>query len=184
MEKSKNLEGEIQITKTMPEDARGAVNVLYKTWLDTYPNEEFGITVEDIKESYKNSLTEEGINKQKERISSTPENQFRISAKYNDEVVGIARATVEKDYNQLNMLYILPEFQGRGIGQKIWNELEKNLDPKKKTIVQMAVYNKKAISFYKKLGFIDIGKKVENGGFSIKSGIVIPEIEMEMPPKE
>ncbi len=41
------MNNEIKILEAVPEDAEGTVNVYYKTWLDTYPNEEFGVTRED-----------------------------------------------------------------------------------------------------------------------------------------
>ena len=36
-----------KIRKTKPEDAKELINLFYLTWLQTYPNEEIGITEDD-----------------------------------------------------------------------------------------------------------------------------------------
>jgi ribosomal protein S18 acetylase RimI-like enzyme len=80
----------------------------------------------------------------------------------------------------LQAIYVLPEYQGRGVGKALWNEIRKNFDPKRKTIVNVAIYNIKAISFYEKLGFKDTGKRWQDETFKMKSGSRIPEMEMEL----
>lgn len=168
----------ITITEAAPEDALGITTVLYKTWLETYPNEKIGITREDVEESYKDSFTEEKIKNQKENIANTPENQKRVVAKNGDEVVGVATMVRNNENNQLRTIYVLPDYQGRGIGQMLWNEVKKFCDPSKDTIVQVATYNKNAISFYEKLGFVDTGKRWSDEKWKMKSGATIPEMEL------
>lgn len=170
---------EIKITNAIPEDAWGITNVLYKTWLATYQNEEFGITKEDIEESYKDSFTEENIDKLKNKISNIPENEKRIVAKIGDMIVGVSTIIRNEDNNQLRTIYVLPEFQGKGIGKILWEEAKKFCDPMKDIIVQVATYNKNTIEFYKKLGFVDKGKRFSDTTWRIKKmGISIPEMEM------
>ena len=41
----------VLIDRARPEDAPRIVEIQEATWLDTYPNEEYGITREDIKAS-------------------------------------------------------------------------------------------------------------------------------------
>ena len=79
--------------------------------------------------------------------------------------------------NQLRTIYVLPEFQGKGIGKMLWNEVKKFCDPTKDIIVQVVTYNQNTIEFYKKLGFIDNGKRFSND-WRMKSGITMPEMEM------
>ncbi len=175
---SKNFQN-IQITEAISRDARGILDLLHKTWLDTYPNKEFGITVEDIEESYKDSFTEENIKKLEEKIATIPSNQKRLVAKQGDLVVGVATMIKNTENNQLLTLYVLPRFQGQGIGAKLWKELEKFYDPDKNTILEVVVYSQKAISFYKKLGFVETGMRSGKGSWRIKKGeLNIPEMEM------
>lgn len=172
------MEKHIVIRTPLPEDARGIVTVLYKTWLATYPNPDHGITTEDIEESYKHSFSEESIKKQQENLRSIPKHHTRVIATDGDVVVGTAMMVRNEDTNQLKTIYVLPEYQGNGIGTLLWNELAACIDPTKDTIVHVADYNQRAINFYKKLGFVDTGKRWKDTSFCLKSGAAIPEMEL------
>ncbi len=75
MNNKESLENDVKISAAVPDDSEGIINVLHKTWLATYPNQELGITVEDIEDSYKDMFTPIGIQKRKERIANPPPNQ-------------------------------------------------------------------------------------------------------------
>lgn len=178
MESLAEKEPKIEVRDAVPQDAEGITNVLYKAWLATYPNEGIGITAEDVEETYKDAFTEEKIKSQQERIANTPENQRRVVAKSGDLVVGVATMIRNEDNNQLRTIYVLPDFHGRGIGTKLWEEVKKFAVPDKDIIVQVATYNQKALDFYKKLGFVDTGKRWSDEKWRMKSGATIPEMEM------
>lgn len=74
------MNDDIKIVDPVPEDAEGTVNVYYKTWLDTYPNEELGITREDIENSYKDAFKLEEIDKLKDKIKNLDKNTRRHKA--------------------------------------------------------------------------------------------------------
>jgi ribosomal protein S18 acetylase RimI-like enzyme len=173
-----NFEKKIVVVSAKPEDARGIAEVFYKTWLDTYPNEEAGITVDDIEDRYKDSFTEESLKKRAERIANPPKGENLIIAKEDGKVVGLCRAIQNPDNNQIQAIYVLPEYQGRGIGHLLWGEAQKLFAPGKDIVVRVATFNAKAIDFYRKLGFEDTGKRWEDERFKMKSGAVIVETEM------
>ncbi len=78
-------------------------------------------------------------------------------------------------------LYILPEYQGKGVGKMFWGECVKYFDNNKKIIVQVATYNTGAIKFYEKLGFKDNGKRFSEERLRMPiSRVLIPEMEMEV----
>jgi ribosomal protein S18 acetylase RimI-like enzyme len=178
MKTPENMEQEIEISIAKPEDNRGIQEVFYKTWLDTYPNEEVGITVEDIEYKYKDRFTEEGLQKSLERMMNAPKDHFVFVAKDTDVVVGVCRAEATENGNRLLALYVLPEYQGKGIGKKLWAEAQKRFNSAKDTLVNVATYNANAIEFYKKLGFEDTGRRFIEENFKMKSGNTIPEQEM------
>ena len=169
----------IKIVFPKPEDAEGIQNVFYKSWLDTYPNEEIGITIDDVEHWYKDAWQEK-LNKLRSRIINPPENQSLFIAKDGDLVVGVCRIVKHPDKNQLQAIYVLPEHQRKGIGKMLWNKALEIFDSNKDTIVQVAIYNKKAIDFYKKLGFVDTGKRFSDEHFRMKSGTIIPEMELQI----
>jgi ribosomal protein S18 acetylase RimI-like enzyme len=169
---------EITILDAVPNDALGITNVFYKAWLATYPNKEKGITVEDIEDSYKDDFSAEKIEELKELIRNVPKNKKRLVAKIGDLVVGACTVIRNENHNHLRTLYVLPEFQGKGIGTMLWNTAQEFLDPTKDTIVQVADYTEQAIRFYEKLGFVDTGKRTPQESGAFKSGAIITDMEM------
>lgn len=173
-----NLKKEIHILPAAPEDVRGMQEVFYRTWLATYPNEEAGITVDDIEDRYKDAFTDEALSKRAERIANPPEGEALFFAKDGDRVVGLCRIVKSEQFNRLQAIYVLPEYQGRGIGRMLWEKASKVFDSNKDIVVDVATYNKNAIDFYKKLGFEETGKQWEDEKFKMKSGVKIPEMEL------
>jgi ribosomal protein S18 acetylase RimI-like enzyme len=164
---------EIKIQKAEVGDALGIREVFYKTWLATYPNEEFGITVTDIKDLWKDKGKESG-----NRIRNAPDNELFLTAKNGGEIVGVCCAVRYSDRNNLQAIYVLPDYQGQGIGSRLWAEAVKFFDLTKDTIVEVVVYNTNAIAFYRRLGFKETGKRFLNEKFRMKSGTILPEMEM------
>jgi len=169
----------IIVSSAIPADAEAIAHVVSTTWLSTYPNEELGITKEDIEERVKNRQSPEELEKTRRRIVEGKPNQKAFVAKELETVVGFCSVIKEPEFNQLKAIYILPEYQGQGVGQKLWAQtLEFFSDNKNKIIVQVATYNQQAIGFYKKLGFRETGKLFSDERFRMKSGSIIPETEL------
>src|SRR5258708_6333333 len=179
-----NLERKIGVVIATPEDVLGIQEVFYKTWIETYPNEELGITLEDIEDRLKNSFTEESIKSRIEGITNPREGEMLFVAKENQKVLGLCRVVVYEDRNQLQAIYVLPEEQSKGIGTSLWKEAKKHFDQTKKTVVHVATYNTDAISFYKKLGFVETNKVWNDEKFKMKSGSIIPQMEMVLEVRE
>jgi ribosomal protein S18 acetylase RimI-like enzyme len=169
---------EITVDSPKPEDARAVSEVFYKTWLVTYPNEEHGVSVEDIEERYKDAFTEEGIAKRAEKIEHPKEGEVMLVARDRENIVGVCNISQDKEVNHLNAIYVLPEYQGKGVGKLLWQEAQKYFDSVKDTVVEVAVYNDNAIKFYKRLGFEETGKTFVREQHRMKSGVVIPETEL------
>lgn len=171
---------DIKIVQPTIEDALGTIEVQYRAWLDTYPNEKIGITIDDIENRYKDAFSGERFEKRKKVIQNPKPNEKFIIAKDGDKVVGICHAVIYEDKNQLHAIYILPDYQGKGIGIQLWNAVFSFFDETKDIFVEVADYNEKAINFYKKLGFVDTGKRFSDERFRMKSGAIIPEMEMRL----
>ena len=167
------------IEKPKVEDVREIQEVFYKTWLATYPNEEVGITVADIEEKYKNRFSKAALEKRRNNISDKSENSLFLVAKDSGAVVGVCRLKKEENYNELEAIYVLPSYQGKGIGKMLWDRAVEFLGDKKDVIVHVVTYNEKAINFYKKIGFVDSGKRFTDEKFKMPiSGSYLPEMEM------
>lgn len=168
---------EIKIVKAVPNDASQIQDVYYETWLVTYPNREYGITKDDIEYKFKDRHNPEVIETRKQKIKNLPNNKLFLVAKDKDKIVGVCNLIID-ERNQLGSIYVLPEYQGKGIGKMFWQSGLDFFDPNKDIFVQVAVYNTKTIEFYKKLGFCDTGKRLTDERFRMKSGAILPEMEM------
>jgi ribosomal protein S18 acetylase RimI-like enzyme len=169
---------QITISPASAADVRTTQDVFYKTWLATYPNKEAGITVDDIEDRFKDRFSEERIKRVTEFVVNPPAGMATLVAKESDTIVGVCRISVSEQENRFNAIYVLPEYQGKGIGNMLWNEVQKLFDPTKDIFVAVATYNTNAIEFYKRLGFTDTGKRWSDDKFIMKSGARIPEMEM------
>lgn len=170
------MNSNITIQKATPGDALEIGEVFYRTWLATYPNKEHGITIEDIEYVFKDRASRDGS-----KFANMPDNEVYYTAKDNGHVVGVCRLIKHEDKNELKAIYVLPEYQGRGVGKMFWNEALKFFNSKKDIIVNVVVYNTNAIEFYKKLGFKDTGKRFLDERFRMQSGAIPQEMEMMIP---
>lgn len=167
----------IHIRHAKPSDARANLGVFFRSWFATYPNKEFGITEDDIKEIFRERLTDEGVQKREKTIAELPSNQVHLVAEVDSEIVGLVLLTKYEEYDQLQAIYVDPEHQGKGVGTSLFNEISQCID--KDLIVHVATYNKNAIRFYEKLGFKDTGKRFTEERHRMPiSGKIIPEMEM------
>lgn len=172
---------EVIIRKSEAKDVEQVMDVFYKTWLATYPNKEVGITEEDVHERYKNSFTEEEFSKRRKYYDTEHQNESFLVAEIGDKVVGVCFSIIREECNQLQAIYVLPEYQGKGIGKMFWEDMVKFFDKDKKIIVQVATYNTGAIEFYKKLGFTDNGNRLSEESYRMPiSKVIIPAMELEI----
>jgi ribosomal protein S18 acetylase RimI-like enzyme len=74
-------------------------------------------------------------------------------------------------------LHVLPEFQGQGIGSKLFKTALGWLEGIKKITVEVVNYNEPAIEFYKKFGFKEAGE-AKDDPILLPSGQVISKILM------
>lgn len=169
----------IIVERAEPNDAEEIQNVFYKTWLATYPNNVPGVSAADVHEFYKDKLSTKGIEKYQKRIKEELEleNQRFFVARVDKKIVGVCLALRHREKNQLKAIYVLPEFQGMGIGYKLWNEVLKFIDEAVDTTVEVVVHNKNAIEFYKRLGFEDTGRRWTDEKFK---GALFPEMELKI----
>jgi ribosomal protein S18 acetylase RimI-like enzyme len=169
----------ITIEKPNINDVMSIQQVLYEVWLVTYPNKETGITVEDIEEKYKDRFSQKNIVKRKNEIQNLSDTDLILVAKEDGVVIGVCKAKKEELFNELSAIYILPSYQRAGVGKLFWDKVIEFFGTEKDIIVHVATYNEKAINFYKKIGFIDTGKRFTEEKFKMPiSGSYLPEMEM------
>jgi ribosomal protein S18 acetylase RimI-like enzyme len=170
----------LEVHIAQEKDVEGVVDVLYRTWLATYPNEDAGITVDDIEDRFIVRRSEEGLEKSRKRIREQSSNERTFVVKDGEKVIGVSVVSKDEMVNRLIAIYVLPEYQGRGVGYMLWNSVLQFFDTEKDIVVEVVTYNANAIAFYTHLGFQDTGRRFSNEIFRMKSGSVLPEMEMRI----
>lgn len=171
---------EIKIIQGTPNDDWDIRNLRRATWFDTYPNEEFGVTVEDVESEFVKTATEEGRKKsfEEHKGAYSDPNFTCILARDGDKLVGFLMGKKFSDANRLLAIYVLPDYQGRGIGARLFEKGLEWFDPAKDILVNVVSYNKKAQEFYKRMGFEFTGRDATDVHEALPTGKVLPEIEM------
>lgn len=169
---------QIEIRDAVPADVRAIREVYYKTWLATYPNEAHGILQSDIEDRYKHSFTPESISRGEYAITHIPSDERVIVALADGVIVGTSKLKRGRERNEIHTIYILPEFQGQGIGKAMFTESMNWFDKDKDTQIDTAVYNYQSIMYYESLGFVATGETFTEEEFKMPSGGIIREQRM------
>lgn len=141
-----------------------------------------GYTEQEYADKYKDSTSVESVKKTIENIFPIGQNEKYLVVKDDGQVIGFCYAERGDEKNVLNAIYLLPQYQGKGVGKKLWTNMSSFLDLSKETYLTVFAANTKAIDFYKKLGFVKTGKIIEEDSRQGKNGTVVQEIEMVLRP--
>lgn len=155
-------------------DSREICEIQRETWISTYQSEKENISKSDLEEYTKTWISTPNIEYFKTLIKK--ESQTWLVAESNNRVVGHIRIIHKKNHDEIDMFYILPNYQNRGIGKKLL--VTAIGDNKNDILVDVIDFNKKAISFYKKHGFTFLRKEKNNAG-PLPSGKTLGLIRMK-----
>ena len=173
----------IDTRPALPSDVLGIQEVFYQGWLYAYPSSAHGVTVEDIQHRYRHRHAPENICKRMQEYANVPLRLTVQVAVHHTRVIGVCRMSHNEERNELEALYVLPRYQRQGYGHVLFVESLAKHNELLPTVVHVASYNNQAIQFYRKLGFRDIRRLIENEKFRLQSGAIIPEIEMVLQPR-
>jgi len=168
-------EPEIIINIATPKDAEALSQIKQRVWLTTYQNKELAITAEDI--LTKDFLCKQRIEKRAEHMGTNDSTNRTLVARAGTQIAGYGRAVKGADVHEIVTLYLLPEWQGRGIGSNLLKRLLDWLGDEKVVTLGVASFNTPAIRFYEKFGF-RLGKQILHDEATFPSGKDLPEIQM------
>ena len=164
-----------QIVEADVDDISGIFSVQKETWLDTYPNEQFGIRRNDVLE--KDFDSQERFDKWRSSFEN-PDDFFKtwVVKDIEGKVIGFCIAEQGK-IGRIRAIYILPSCQKRGLGKDLMETALSWLGDCD-VVLSVASYNLSAISFYEKFGFRLVRDMRPDESCILPSGKIIPELEM------
>lgn len=154
-------------------DAKDIRKIQMLTWLDTYPNREYGITKRDIRS--KDFKSDENITKTENTIRKKGEWRLFVAEKDGIVVGWCAPCKSKKEYI-LGGTYVLPEFQSQGIGKLLVEKAFEYLGRARKITCKVVAFNIQGIRFWKKRGFKIVGKSK----YDFPTGKKMPLLKMEL----
>ena len=145
----------IHIRKAVPSDAQGIAKVHVESWKSTYIN--------IVPENFLNNLSYE--KREDYWLSVIPNGGVYVAEDENNQIIGFASGGKERSGNYSNYngeiyaIYILKEYQGRGIGKLLLEPIINDLTTQGIfTMLVLALEDNPSRHFYEKLG----AKKIDN----------------------
>lgn len=174
------MEKMLMVDIAKPEDAAGIAHVRHETWLATYPNAEAGVTREDI--FAKNFQSEDQVRRWKKGIEDeTGTRKIWVAKNSSGEVVGYGQGKKGELENEIWGLYVLPAYQGKGLGSMLMKSVIDWLGDDKLTTLSVAAYSSSAVELYKRFGFMEVDEP--GAGPVFASGATATSIKMMKPKK-
>lgn len=164
----------IEIADAVAEDADEIIKLKNNVWVSAYTNHSYDISEKDIRS--RESRNPERIAEMKELIKSGNDSAHIWIAKDKDEIIGMCAADKGEEKNKISALYILPSYQGVGIGTKLFEKALEWLGEEKLISLEVAKFNSSAAAFYSKFGF-EVKEKADD--YIFPTGKRMPLLRME-----
>jgi ribosomal protein S18 acetylase RimI-like enzyme len=170
---------QVAVTAAVPGDAEVLRRIQVQTWYATYVSAEHGVTREGLK------LFQEGENGERNarriafwrnHIATADGIHAVFMARSGGQTVGYTAPSLINGQWRVGALYVLPEAQGMKAGSALMQAALQWLGEGRDFYCHVAVYNDRAIRFYRRFGFELTGQRFDDHG--APPGAQIPGLEM------
>ena len=166
-----------EIQPVTPGDLDEATEMRLQSWLDSYVNDEIGVTQEWIENRNRLQMTDEKRQIRLERLTE-PNTAFYIAKDFSGKIIGVTSPYTDPEGIQhVGSLYVDKQWHGKGVGSALMQKVVDYFDPAKPIELGVVIYNERAKAFYRKWGFKEVP-----GSESLFAD-KIPEIKMIRNPK-
>lgn len=153
------------IIPTSSEDVVEMNHMHGQAWLDTYPNEEYGVSREWVEARIAQRSSPEAIEKRRKFIEmnmNNPGQISRIAKNAEGHVIGMTHGYVDDQGRQhLGSLYVAKEYYGSGVANELMSRVINWSDPRESLYLEFVAYNERAKAFYRKWGFHETVTELE-----------------------
>ncbi|MDG6925400.1 MAG: GNAT family N-acetyltransferase [Nitrososphaerota archaeon] len=151
-----------EVVRLDENDAEEVHGMLKVTWWDTYKGLLPDSVISEVEKTWHSVDT----------LRRQMKNKSVLFAGYKEDgkILGLARAAMaDTETMRLYQLYVLPSQQGRGIGSALMAYAKNSFPNVKRVALSVAKVNDKAISFYRRRGFVFLKESsLKLGGFEIR----------------
>lgn len=173
MSSKKGPKLDFEVMRMSPDDVEAATTMRLECWLDTYVNDEVGVTREWVEEHNIAQITPEKNEARKARLKDPAHHIGWVAKNSVGEIIGSTTPFIYEDGRQdVGSLYVKKEWRGKGVAAALMQKVIDWFDLKKPIELGVVTYNERAKSFYRKWGFEEISGSEEL--FADK----IPDIKM------
>jgi ribosomal protein S18 acetylase RimI-like enzyme len=156
----------VVIRRAVTADIAGIRAVLAATWRDTYAL----------------FMPEATIEKVTEAEVIRPSAYTGVATSSSNEVVGMISAHSQGEVLHVSRVYVLPEFQRRGIGGRLMNEACRIFPEARRLHLEVEEQNSKGRAFYRKLGFRQVETRCQEVAGTRLSVVVLERPVAEAAP--
>lgn len=148
------------ISEMTTSDLDSSTEMRLQSWLDTYPNEEYGVTRKWVEEQNLRQMTTEKRESRKERFEKGKAEDTVagwVAKDASGKVIGATTPWVDEDGTQhVGSLYVDKNWHGSGVGSALMQKVVEWFDVSRPIVLGVASYNNRAKAFYRKWGFEEI----------------------------
>lgn len=152
--------------------------VRLNSWLDTYVNNEIGVTGEWIAKRNERQMSDEYKKRRLDRLNN-PNSIGWVAKDINGTIIGVATPRTDVEGVQhVGSLYVNKNWHSKGVGSALMQKIIDWFDSSKPIVLGVVTYNERAKAFYRKWGFVEIS------GSETLFDNMIPEIMMSREPEK
>ncbi len=137
------------------DDVDSVTRMRLQSWLDTYVNDEYGVTREWIAARNKDQMSPKMMQSRKERLHDPNVGSF-VAKDTEGAVIGVAMTRREDGVQHLGSLYVDKVWHGTGVASALMMEALRWSDPQEPMVLEVVAYNERAKAFYRKWGFVEM----------------------------
>lgn len=141
-------------------DLDDSTRMRMQSWLDTYVNDEFGVTEEWVRERYEGKFSPETFTARVQRFKTAKEKgtlNAWVARDAGGSLIGSTTPYVTEDgLQRLGSLYVDKKAHGSGVASELMQRVVDWFDPEKPIYLEVVSYNERAKAFYRKWGFEEI----------------------------
>jgi len=170
----------IEILKGAVDDAGGIQTLVGEASRGMYRL--CGWTEKEIDDHFSPAIIKSGAKKIRDAIGTFTEANILLVAKNGSgKIVGCCFAEKQADKNKIEAVYVLPEFQGTGLSDKLFANAYSLLNQYNDTVLDVFSLNSKAIDFYHRVGFSETNNKHFDKKYANSAGEMLEITEMKLP---